>query len=149
MAKLNCDNFGQRIEGVTVGLSGQVSFTESKPIPDGVVIMDVPPSKTGATIPNDFVNMVATSHTLEDPILNNDGCIDKISTLGYLESRIYLRVRRKSNQQFQTFAKIAEQMRVENSDFIDVPTEMSPIRFAPNYKKIRTEVNQLANSDVL
>lgn len=39
----NCDNFAQRIEGVTVDSDGQVSLPSLKPISDGPVIIDVPP----------------------------------------------------------------------------------------------------------
>ena len=106
----NCDNFVQRIEGVTVDSDGQVSLPSLKPISDGPVIIDVPPSRTGATTHDNFVDKVATSLTMQGSILNNDGSIDKSSTLGDLESSPNLRGTgtRKPNQQVKTFTNIAE-----------------------------------------
>lgn len=150
----NCNNFAQRIEGVTVDSDGQIVFTSLKPIADGSIIIDVPPSRTGATTHDDFVDKVPASQTMQGSIFNNDGPIDKPSTLGDLESSFNLRGTgtRKPNHQVQTFTNIAEQTRLENSDFIDVTPEpeMCPMQSsAPVYERIRTEVNQLADGDIL
>jgi hypothetical protein len=148
----NCNNFAKRIEGVTVDSDGQVLFPE--PISDGSIIIDVPPSRTGAKTHDDFVDKVPASQIMQGSIFNNDGPIDKPSTLGDLESSPNLRGTgtRRPNQQVQTFTNIAEQTRLENSDFIDVTPEpeMCPMQSsAPVYEKIRTEVNQLADGDIL
>lgn len=152
----NCDNFAQRIEGVTVDSDGRVSFPSSslKLISDEPTIIEVPPSRNGATIHDDFVDKVPTSQTMQGSILNNDSSINKSLTLGDLESSPNLRGTgtRKPNQQVQTFNNIAEQTRLETNDFIDVTPEPGtcPMQSsAPVYERIRTEVDQLANGDIL